>query len=491
MDPVVELSARQLRDAVASRTVTAERAAAAYLARIRALDPAIHAYNEVWHEAALERARALDRAIAAGQKAGPLAGVPVALKDNLCTVQGHTTCSSRILAGYRAPYTATVVRRLEEAGAVILGKTNMDEFAMGSSTEHSAHGPTRNPWDPERVPGGSSGGAAAAVAADLAWFALGSDTGGSVRQPAHCCGLVGLKPTYGRVSRRGLVAFASSLDQVGPLTKDVADCAAVYAAIAGHDPGDSTSLDAPVGDPLAAVERPPRGLAVGVPRALLETGLAPDVAADFASCLRDLQAQGVAVVDVALPALPYAVAAYCVLATAEASANLARYDGARYGARAAGRDYAAMAAATRAAGFGPEVKRRILLGAYVLSAGYYDAYYRRALAARGRLGADFARAFAACDAVALPTAPTAAFRLGERTGDPLRMYLSDVFTTAANLAGLPAVTVPTGIDGDGLPLSLQLIGPALREETLLTLAAAVERARGFRAWKEAAWTSRR
>jgi len=421
----------------------------------------------------------------------PLWGIPGALKANLASRGQPTDCCSRLLAPYRSPYDATVVERLRAAGAHFLGKTNMDEFAMGSSTEHSARGATRNPWRADRTPGGSSGGSAAAVAADLAPFALGSDTGGSVRQPAHCCGVVGLKPTYGRVSRYGLVAFASSLDQIGPLTKDVADAALVYAALAGPDRRDATSLDAPTGDPCGAVERPGRGLTVGVPWALLGAGLDPDVAADFRGALDDLRGAGVAVVEVALPTVPYALAAYCIISTAEASANLARYDGVRYGARAGADRLDEMYAATRTAGFGDEVKLRILLGTFVLSAGYHDAYYRRAVEARALMRADFARAFAGCDAIALPTAPTAAFPLGARTGDPLQMYLSDIFTVPANLTGLPAISVPTGLDRDGLPLSLQLIAPALAEERLLTLAAEVERARGFRARKEAPWNSPR
>ena len=421
----------------------------------------------------------------------PLWGIPGALKANLVSRGQPSDCGSRLLAPYRSPYDASVVERLRAAGAHFLGKTNMDEFAMGSSTEHSAGGPTRNPWHADRIPSGSSGGSAAAVAADLAFFALGSDTGGSVRQPAHCCGVVGLKPTYGRVSRHGLVAFASSLDQIGPLTKDVADGALVYAALAGPDRRDATCLDAPVGDPCGAVERSGRGLTVGVPWSLLATGLDPDVASDFRSTLDDLRGAGVAVVEVALPTVPYALAAYCIISTAEASSNLARYDGVRYGARVDADRLADLYAATRTAGFGDEVKLRILLGTYVLSAGYYDAYYRKAVEVRGLMRADFARAFTACDAIALPTAPTAAFPLGARTSDPLQMYLSDVFTVPANLTGLPAISVPTGLDRDGLPLSLQLIAPALAEERLFTLAAEVERTRGFRARKEAPWNSTR
>lgn len=439
----------------------------------------------------------------------PLEGLGYALKANIACTAGPTDCASRILAGYRSPYDATVVARLHAAGARLLGKTNMDEFGMGSSTEHSAHGPTRNPWRLDRVPGGSSGGSAAAVAADLAFFALGSDTGGSVRLPAHCCGVVGLKPTYGRVSRYGLVAFASSLDVIGTLTKDVRDAALVYAVIAGHDPRDATSCDVPVGDPRGALDQPARGLRVGVPWRLLEAGVAPEVEADLRSVIADLRAAGVTVLDIELPAAELAVAAYYILCTAEASSNLARYDGVRYGARATAmrqagtaahgaaaavpaqaKTWQAMVEATRGNGFGREVKRRILLGTFVLSEGYYEAYYLRALGARARLAADFQRAFAGCDAIALPTAPTTAFPLGAKLRDPLQMYLNDAFTVPASLAGLPAITVPTGVDSEGLPLSVQLVAPALAEERLFTLAAAVERTRDFRMLKEATWRGR-
>jgi aspartyl-tRNA(Asn)/glutamyl-tRNA(Gln) amidotransferase subunit A len=414
-------------------------------------------------------------------------GLGYALKANIASRGQPTDCSSRILADYRPPYDATVVQRLHAAGMNIVGKTNMDEFAMGSSSEHSCHGTSRNPWDLDRTPGGSSGGSAAAVAADLAFFALGSDTGGSVRQPAHCCGIVGLKPTYGRISRYGLVAFASSLDQIGPLCKDVRDAAWVYSMLAGHDPRDATSLQEPVGDPVAAVDKPVRGLRVGVPWHILQEGLQPDVLSDFRSALDDLAAEGVELVEVTLPSLPFAIATYYVVCTAEASSNLARYDGIRYGFRAAAEGRTDAVAATRTAGFGPEVKRRILLGTYVLSAGYYDAYYCKAQQVRTKIAEDFHQAFITCDAVALPTAPTAAFRLGERIADPLQMYLSDIFTVPANLTGMPAITVPTGLDRVAMPLSIQLLAPALQEERLFTLAGAVERARDFRARPEAPW----
>ncbi|MBU0742759.1 aspartyl/glutamyl-tRNA amidotransferase subunit A, partial [bacterium] len=412
--------------------------------------------------------------------AAPLWGIGGVVKANICVRDRITDCGSRLLARWRPPYDATAVARLREAGAQILGATVMDEFGMGSSTEHSAVGPARNPHDTTRVPGGSSGGAAAAVAAGLAFFALGSDTGGSVRQPAHCCGVAGLRPTYGRVSRYGLVAYASSLDQIGPLAPTVADCAAVYGVVAGRDDYDATSLDASVGAPLAAAARPAAGLTIGVPRDLLALADA-DTVADFDASLDALRGEGVAVVDIALPDSEVMLAAYYVIAAAEASANLARFDGVAFGERGRGDDYAAMTAGTRAAGFGREVKRRILLGTFVLSAGYRDAHYERARRARQLVTGVYRTALAACDAIATPTAPTAAFPLGEKVDDPLLMYRSDVFTVGPSLAGLPALTVPTGRDRDGLPLSLQLTGPALGEETLFTLGAAVERARGFRA----------
>ncbi len=410
-------------------------------------------------------------------EAHPLWGIGGLVKDNICVRGRPTGCGSRMLAGWRPPYDATVVERLVDRGARILGGTVMDEFGMGSSTEHAAGGPARNPHDTTRVPGGSSGGAAAAVAAGLAYFALGSDTGGSVRQPAHCCGVVGLRPTYGRVSRFGLVAFASSLDQIGPLARTVADCALVFSAVAGHDPRDATSLDAPaegMPDPAAG---DPAGLTVGVPRGLVDR-VDADTAADFETTQARLRDLGVTLVDVALPDPEAMLAAYYVIATAEASTNLARFDGACYGARLPGDDYLETVGRTRAAGFGREVKRRILLGTFVLSEGYREAYYDRARRARDRIRGAYHRVLADCDAIATPTAPTAAFPLGARLDDPLSMYRGDVFTVGPSLAGLPALSVPTGRDRDGLPLSVQLTGRPLDEGTLFTLGAAVERGRG-------------
>ncbi len=492
MDPILELSARELRDAVAARRIGAEEAARAYLARIRAVDPALHAYNEVWEEEAVGKARAVDRAVAAGEPAGPLAGVPVALKDNLCTTQGHTTCSSRILAGYRAPYEATVVRRLQEAGAVILGKTNMDEFAMGSSTETSATGWTRNPWNRRRVAGGSSGGSAAAVAARLAAAALGSDTGGSIRQPAAFCGVLGFKPTYGRVSRWGLVAYGSSLDQIGPIARNCADAALLLNAIAGHDAMDSTSVKEPVPDYRAGLEQPVRGLRVGIVREFASKALSPAVAAGVEAAAGVLRAAGAECVEVSLPhsriqvqpdgsLSSYAVACYYIIAMAEASSNLSRYDGVHYGHRsaAAAADIIAMACSSRREGFGEETQRRILLGTFALSSGYYDAYYLKALKVRRLIKEDFDRAFERCDLLLCPVTPDVAFERGARSADPLQMYLEDLYTISVNLAGLPALSLPCGKDAAGLPIGAQLIGPVLSEARLLQAARAYEKGSGI------------
>ncbi|MBI2461810.1 MAG: Asp-tRNA(Asn)/Glu-tRNA(Gln) amidotransferase subunit GatA [Candidatus Rokubacteria bacterium] len=449
----------------------------AYLDRIDALDPTIRAYLAVSREAALEQAVAADERWRAGNGVRPLEGIPLALKDVLCTRGVRTTCGSRILADFVPPYDATVVVRLSAAGAIVLGKTNMDEFAMGSSTENSAFHPTRNPWALDRVPGGSSGGSAAAVAADLAAGALGTDTGGSIRQPAALCGVVGLKPTYGRVSRYGLVAFASSLDQVGPIGKDVRDAALLLEAIAGHDPMDSTSADQPVPDYQAALGQGVEGLRVGIPNEYFVEGMDPEVEAAVWEAVRVLEKLGARPARVSLPHTPYAVAAYYLIAPAEASSNLARYDGVKYGYRApGGKDVIEMYGRTRAEGFGPEVKRRIMLGTYALSAGYYEAYYGKAQRVRTLIRRDFERAFAEVDVIVTPTSPSAAFRLGEKTEDPLQMYLSDIFTISVNLAGLPGVSLPCGFTAAGLPIGLQLIGQAFDEATLLRVAHAYEQA---------------
>jgi len=464
--------------ALAAAVRAGERSAAEvveeHLSAIAGREAEIHAFNLVLADEARAAAAEVDRRVAAGDDPGPLAGVPVALKDNLCTRGLPTTCSSRILDGWRPPYDATVVERLRGAGAVVIGKTNMDEFAMGSSTENSAFGPTRNPRDPTRVPGGSSGGSAAAVAAGFAPVGLGSDTGGSIRQPAALCGVVGVKPTYGLVSRYGLVAFASSLDQIGPFARTVADAALLLEVLAGHDPLDSTSIPQPppaLGESLGeGVE----GLRVGVVRELTE-GIDGDVAARVEAAVAGLEADGAKVDDVSLRAVVHGLSAYYLIAPAEASSNLARYDGVRYGLRVDGDDVTEMYAATRAAGFGAEVKRRIMLGTYALSAGYYDAYYGQAQRVRTLIIRDFEAAYATHDLLLAPTSPTTAFPFGARTDSPLAMYLSDVCTIPSNLAGHPAVSVPYGVGHDGLPVGIQVLAPALGEATMFRAAAALER----------------
>ena len=445
-----------------------------HLATIAGREAELHAFNLVLADSALAQADEVDRRVAAGEDPGPLAGVPVALKDNLCTRGVPTTCSSRMLEGWRPPYDATVVTRLREAGAVVVGKTNMDEFAMGSSTENSAFGPTCNPHDTSRVPGGSSGGSAAAVAAGFAALALGSDTGGSIRQPAALCGVVGVKPTYGLVSRYGLVAFASSLDQIGPLAGSVADAALALEVIAGHDRADSTSIPHAAPTLSGLLERGVDGLRIGVVRELVE-GIDPDVGTRLSKAAAALEAAGAKVDEASVPAVTVGLSAYYVLATAEASSNLARYDGVRYGLRVDGDDVGAMYGATRAAGFGAEVKRRIMLGTYALSAGYYDAYYGQAQRVRTLILADFEAAYGSYDLLLAPTAPTTAFALGAKTADPLAMYLSDVCTIPSNMAGHPAISVPYGRGDDGLPVGVQLLAPALGEATMFRAAAALER----------------
>jgi aspartyl-tRNA(Asn)/glutamyl-tRNA(Gln) amidotransferase subunit A len=472
------IRAREIRDAVARRQVSAVDICRAALDRIAALDPLLNAFRAVAPERALARAAELDARVDRGNL--PLLGVPVAIKDNLCTRGIATTASSRILEGYLPPYDATVVERLEAAGAVIVGKTNCDEFAMGSSTENSAFGPTRNPWALDRTPGGSSGGSAAAVAAGIVPLALGSDTGGSIRQPAALCGAVGFKPSYGRVSRYGLIAFASSLDQIGPIATTVEDAAIAMDVLAGHDPRDSTASASPVPNfahTLADNGDGLRGVRVGVPRHLFTEGVDADVMAAFETAIAATRDRGAEIVDVALPHSPQAIPVYYVIATAEASANLARYDGVRYGYRAPdARTLGDMYERTRGAGFGREVKRRIILGTYVLSAGYYDAYYRQAQQVRTLIRGDYDKAFVSADVIAMPTSPTAAFALGERTEDPVQMYLSDVFTVGANLAGLPAVTVPCGLTANRLPIGLQFTGRTMDDATVLRVADVYERA---------------
>ena len=453
-----EVSARELTDQ--------------HLSRIEAVEPSIKAYTEVTAERARADADRIDAARAAGEELPPLAGVPLAIKDNLCTRGVRTTCSSRMLENFVPPYESTVTSRLWGAGAVLLGKTNLDEFAMGSSTETSVFGPSRNPWNTEKVPGGSSGGSAAAVAAGECVGSLGSDTGGSIRQPAAFCGVVGLKPTYGRVSRYGLVAFASSLDQVGPFATNVADAAELLQVIAGEDPRDSTCLKAPVPNYTAVLQQPVAGLKVGIVRECFEAeGLDPEVKASVIAAAAQLEALGCELVDVSCPRFNDGIATYYVIAPSEASANLARYDGVKYGYRAAdAAGLAEMTSRSRAEGFGDEVKRRILIGTYALSAGYVDAYYKKAQQVRTLIRRDFDRAFGSVDVLLTPTSPTTAFGFGAHSEDPLAMYLADLLTIPANMAGLPAISLPCGFDGAGLPIGVQLITGVLQEERLLQVA---------------------
>lgn len=471
-------TARALAQEIRDGKLTAVAAVERSLDRIKQLEPKLSAFNTVTAERALERARVLDK----GAPTGPLHGVPIAIKDNMNTVGVPTTASSRILAGFVPPYDATVVERLEQAGAIVIGKTNLDEFAMGSSTENSALGPTRNPWDLERTPGGSSGGSAAAVAARMVPLALGSDTGGSIRQPAGLCGIVGFKPTYGRVSRYGLMAFASSLDQIGPFATTVADAALAFQAIGGFDPRDSTSSAEAMPDFTAALTGEIAGLRIGVPRAFLGKGIDAAVLEAFEASLTTLQARGARLVDIELPHAAYGIPVYYLICTAEASSNLARYDGVRYGYRAKLQKddtLQQMYERSREEGFGPEVKRRIMLGTYVLSAGYYDAYYLKAQQVRTLLRRDYDRAFETVDVVATPTTPTPAFKLGEKTDDPVQMYLNDIFTVSANLTGLPSISVPNGFSASRLPIGLQLTGRAFDEAMLLRAADAFQRDTAF------------
>jgi aspartyl-tRNA(Asn)/glutamyl-tRNA(Gln) amidotransferase subunit A len=476
-----QLTISQLTARLGRREVSARETVQACLDRIAAVDPDIHAFLSHDPALALAEADAADRLLSAGtthaQK--PLLGVPIAVKDVLA-VKGHPlNCGSKILGHFISPYDATAVRRLKEAGAIVFGRLNMDEFAMGSSTENSAFGPTRNPWDTSRIPGGSSGGSAAAVAADECIATLGSDTGGSIRQPAALCGVVGLKPTYGRISRYGLVAFASSLDQIGPFTKDVRDSALLLEVLSGVDPLDSTSVPQPVPRYASKLDGGIKGLKVGLAKEYMIGGLDPDVKQAVDAAVKQLEQLGAEVVEVSLPHTDYAVATYYIVATAEASANLARFDGVRYGARVDGRDPIEMYSKTRGAGFGAEVKRRIILGTYVLSSGYYDAYYLRAQKVRTLIRNDFLKAFEKVDAIVTPTTPTPAFKVGEKSGDPLQMYLSDIFTISCNLAGICGISIPCGFAGGKLPIGLQLLGKPFAEETLLRLAHSYEQSAGW------------
>ncbi len=460
---------------IRSGATTAAAVLEQHLARIDQREGEIHAFNLVLQDSARNTAARVDSDIAAGKDCGPLAGVPIALKDNMCTRGVPTTCSSKILEGWKPPYDATVVTRLRQAGAVIVGKTNLDEFAMGSSTENSAFGPTRNPLDTSRVPGGSSGGSAAAVAAGFAAASLGSDTGGSIRQPAALCGVVGVKPTYGVVSRQGLVAFASSLDQIGPFSHNVADAALLLEVIAGHDPLDSTSIPQPAPQLQASLTQGVKGMRIGRVTDMPK-GCEPEVLARLDAAFAALKSAGATIVNVALPSIEFGLTAYYLIAPAEASSNLARYDGVRYGNRVDAADINAMYGATRSAGFGDEVKRRIMLGTYALSAGYYDAYYGKALKVRRLIADDFGKAYASCDVILMPTSPTVAFPFGTKSNDPLTMYLCDVFTIPTNLAGHAAISVPFGTGAHSLPVGVQILAPSLGEVPMFRVAAELERA---------------
>jgi len=478
---LVRQSAAVLASAISRREVSAVEVTQAHLDRIAAVDERVHAFLHVDGEAALAAARGVDARLAAGDRLGPLAGVPLALKDVLAMRGVPTTCGSRILEGWRPPYDASVVERLRAADVIILGKTNMDEFAMGSSTEHSAYGPTRNPWDLERIPGGSGGGSAAALAAFEAPLAIGTDTGGSIRQPAAVTGTVGMKPTYGAVPRYGLVALASSLDQAGPCARDVMDTALLHAAIAGHDPRDSTSIDAPVPDVVAAAQRADvRGLRIGLVRQLRGEGYQAGVSQRFDEAVGILEHLGASIVEVDCPSFEYALGAYYLILPSEASSNLARFDGMRYGLRVGDdgeHSVEQVMSMTREAGFGAEVKRRIMLGTYALSSGYYDAYYGSAQKVRTLIQRDFAAAFESADVLVSPTAPTTAFRIGEKVDDPLAMYLNDIATIPVNLAGNAAMSLPVGLaQEDGLPVGFQIMAPAMADDRCYLVGAALEAA---------------
>ena len=479
--PLHQLTGIELRERIRKGRVSAREATAELLARIEKTDPGVGAYLSCDGARALARAGEIDEAMARGEDCGRLAGVPVAVKDNMCTTDFPTTCASRILGNFVPPYDAHVVECLRREGAVIIGKTNMDEFAMGSSNENSAFRPVRNPWDAARIPGGSSGGSAAAVAADMAHLALGSDTGGSIRQPASLCGVVGMKPTYGRVSRYGLVAFASSLDQIGPLTKDVRDAALLLEVIGNHDPRDATCVKR-AGEPyLELAEQELEPLRVGVPKEYFGEGLEPEVRAAVAEAIGVIEGLGAKRVEISLPHTDYAVSVYYIIAPAEASSNLARYDGVHYGHRSAeAEDIISLFSRSRAEGFGAEVQRRVLLGTYVLSSGYYDAYYLKAAKVRRLIKQDFDAAFGEVDCILCPTSPVPAFKIGERTENPLEMYLADIFTISANLAGIPGVSVPCGFTRSGLPIGLQVMADSFDEARMLRLARAYERETGWR-----------
>jgi aspartyl-tRNA(Asn)/glutamyl-tRNA(Gln) amidotransferase subunit A len=475
-----ELTIHELKDKIKKREISAREVADDVFKRIDAVEGKVHSYITLMREPAYEAAERADRDIREG-KINALTGIPVALKDIMCTRGVKTTCGSHILHNFIPPYDATVVKKLRAAGAVFVGKANMDEFAMGSSTETSWFGVTRNPWDLERIPGGSSGGSASAVAADECVAATGSDTGGSIRQPAALCGVVGLKPTYGRVSRFGLIAFASSLDQIGPFTKDVEDCAIMMNVIAGYDPMESTSVPMEVPDYLSFIGKDIRGWTVGIPKEYFIEGIDPEVEGAVRKAITVLEGLGAKCVDISLPHTEYCLAVYYVIAPAEASSNLARYDGVKYGYRSTGsRDLLEMYKMTRSEGFGAEVKRRIMIGTYALSSGYYDAYYKKASQVRTLIKRDFQEAFKSCDVIITPTTPTPAFRIGEKTDDPLQMYLSDIFTISTNLAGIPGISVPCGYTKSGLPIGVQFLAGHFEEGKLLQVAHAYEKHSGIK-----------
>ena len=478
---ISDMTALELGRRIQSGDITAVQAAEASLARIKAMEPSIHAFVTVNEEKTMEQAGKVQADIEAGRLKGPLAGVPVAIKDNMCTKGMRTTCSSRILGNFIPTYTAQAVSNLEQAGAVILGKTNMDEFAMGSTTETSAFGVTRNPWNLEHVPGGSSGGSCAAVAAGECFYALGSDTGGSIRQPSSFCGVTGIKPTYGTVSRYGLIAYGSSLDQIGPVAKDVSDCAAVLEVLASHDSKDSTSMERRDCNFTSALSEDVRGMRIGIPESYFGQGLDQEVKDAVLEAAGILGEKGAIVEAFDLKLAEYAIPAYCVIASAEASSNLSRFDGVKYGYRAP--EYQglhSMYKKSRSLGFGPEVKRRIMLGSFVLSSGYYDAYYLKALRTKALIKREFDRAFSSYDVILAPAAPSTAPRLGQSLGDPLKMYLGDIYTISVNLAGLPGISLPCGLDSKGLPIGLQLIGDCFKEKNIIRAAYAYEKTREWK-----------
>ena len=478
---ILDMTALELGRRIRSGDITAVQAAEASLARMKDMEPSIHAYVTVDEEKTMEQAGRVQADIEAGRLKGPLAGVPVAVKDNMCTRGMRTTCSSRMLENFIPAYTAQAVANLEQAGAVILGKTNMDEFAMGSTTETSAFGVTRNPWNLEHVPGGSSGGSCAAVAAGECFYALGSDTGGSIRQPSSFCGVTGIKPTYGTVSRYGLIAYGSSLDQIGPVAKDVSDCAAVLEVLASHDPKDSTSMERKDCDFTSALSEDVRGMRIGIPESYLGQGLDREVRDAVLNAARVLGEKGAVVETFDLKLVEYAIPAYYVIASAEASSNLSRFDGVKYGYRAPEYDgLHSMYKKRRSLGFGPEVKRRIMLGSFVLSSGYYDAYYLKALCTKALIKKEFDRAFGSYDVILAPAAPSTAPRLGQSLGDPLKMYLGDIYTISVNLAGLPGISLPCGLDSKGLPIGLQLIGDCFKEKNIIRAAYAYEKEREWK-----------